>query len=184
MVAHAQANLAVHTMEDFAAHTLDWVTPLALDYRRRERSRIPPNGQGIAAQMALGILRAFDLESLPPDSVASQHLQIEAMKLAFADAYRYVGDPRTMECSPADLLDPDYLAARAATIDPNRAQDFGPGDPPRGGTVYLCAADERGMIVSLIQSNYQGFGSGAVVPGTGISLQNRGSAFRSIGASE
>lgn len=177
MVAHAKANLALHTMEDFAAHTLDWVTPLALDYHGTTVHEIPPNGQGIAAQMALGILRAFDLESLPPDSVASQHLQIEAMKLAFADAYRYVGDPRTMECSPSDLLDPDYLAARAATIDPRRAQDFGAGNPPRGGTVYLCAADERGMIVSLIQSNYQGFGSGVVVPGTGISLQNRGFGF-------
>ena len=177
MVAHAKANGALHTMEDFAAHTLDWVTPLALDYGGATVHEIPPNGQGIAAQMALGILRAFDLKSLPPDSVESQHLQIEAMKLAFADAYRYVSDPRTMECSPAALLDPDYLAARAATIDPNRAQDFGPGDPPRGGTVYLCAADERGMMVSLIQSNYQGFGSGVVVPGTGISLQNRGFGF-------
>jgi gamma-glutamyltranspeptidase/glutathione hydrolase len=177
MVAHAKANLALHTMEDFAAHTLDWVTPLALDYAGATVHEIPPNGQGIAALMALGILRAFDLKSLPPDSVESQHLQIEAMKLAFADAYRYVSDPRTMECSPRALLDPDYLATRATAIDPARAQDFGPGDPPRGGTVYLCAADERGMIVSLIQSNYQGFGSGVVVPGTGISLQNRGVGF-------
>ena len=176
MVAHAKANLALHTMEDFAAHTLDWVTPLELDYGGSTVHEIPPNGQGIAALMALGILRAFDLKSLPPDSVESQHLQIEAMKLAFADAYRYVGDPRTMECSPEALLDPDYLAARATTIDPTRAQAFDPGDPPRGGTVYLCAADERG-IVSLIQSNYQGFGSGVVVPGTGISLQNRGFGF-------
>ncbi len=102
---------------------------------------IPPNGQGIAALMALGILRAFDLPSLAPDSVASQHLQIEAMKLAFADAYRYVSDPRTMMLTPSELLDPDYLAARARLIDPKRAQDFGPGDPPRGGTVYLAAAD-------------------------------------------
>jgi gamma-glutamyltranspeptidase/glutathione hydrolase len=124
-----------------------------------------------------GILRVFDLQSLPPDSIASQHLQIEAMKLAFADAYRYVSDPRTMALAPSALLDPDYLASRARLIDPERAQDFGPGDPPRGGTVYLCAADERGMLVSLIQSNYMGFGSGVVVPGTGISLQNRAAGF-------
>jgi gamma-glutamyltranspeptidase/glutathione hydrolase len=99
------------------------------------------------------------------------------MKLGFADAYRYVSDPRTMEFPPSALLDPGYLASRARLIDPKRAQDFGPGDPPRAGTVYLCAADERGMIVSLIQSNYMGFGSGVVVPGTGISLQNRGADF-------
>jgi gamma-glutamyltranspeptidase/glutathione hydrolase len=177
MVANAKANLALHAMEDFAAHTIDWVTPLALDYAGATVHEIPPNGQGIAALMALGILRAFDLASLPPDSIESQHLQIEAMKLAFADTYRYVSDPRTMECSPADLIDSDYLSRRAALIDRKRAQDFGPGEPPRGGTVYLCAADERGMIVSLIQSNYQGFGSSVVVPGTGISLQNRGAGF-------
>jgi gamma-glutamyltranspeptidase/glutathione hydrolase len=153
MVADAKANHALHTMEDFAAHTLDWVTPLALDCGGATVHEIPPNGQGIAALMALGMLRAFDLKALPPDSVESQHLQIEAMKLAFADTYRYVGDPRTMDRSPADLLDPHYLAARAATIDAKRAQDFGPGDPPRAGPVYLCAADDRGMIVSLIQSN-------------------------------
>ena len=99
------------------------------------------------------------------------------MKLAFADVYRYVGDPRTMEMPPAALLDPGYLASRARLIDPQRAQDFGPGEPPEGGTVYLCAADASGMMVSLIQSNYMGFGSGVVVPGTGISLQNRGAGF-------
>jgi gamma-glutamyltranspeptidase/glutathione hydrolase len=177
MVAHAGANGALHTIEDFSAHTLDWVTPLGLDYGGATVHEIPPNGQGIAALMALGILRAFDLKSLAPDSIESQHLQIEAMKLAFADAYRYVSDSRTMEFPPAALLDPDYLAARARKIDPRRAQDFGPGEPPRGGTVYLAAADEQGMLVSLIQSNYMGFGSGVVVPGTGISLQNRGVGF-------
>jgi len=177
MVAHAKANGALHALSDFAEHTVDWVEPLALDFAATTVHEIPPNGQGIAALIALGILRAFDLESLPPDSVASQHLQIEAMKLAFADAHRYVSDPRTMDVTPAAMLDPGYLAARARLIDPKRAQDFGPGDPPRGGTVYLCAADEQGMIVSLIQSNYMGFGSGVVVPGTGISMQNRGVGF-------
>lgn len=177
MVAHARASGAVHTLADFAAHAIDWVEPLALDYGGATVHELPPNGQGIAALMALGMLRAFDLAALPPDSVASQHLQIEAMKLAFADVYRQVGDPESMDVAASALLDPGYLAARARLIDPQRAQDFGPGEPPRGGTVYLCAADERGMMVSLIQSNYMGFGSGVVVPGTGISLQNRGAGF-------
>lgn len=177
MVAHAKAHGALHDLADFAGHTVDWVDPLGLDYAGATVHEIPPNGQGIAALIALGILRAFDLRALPPDSVASQHLQIEAMKLAFADVHRYVSDPRTMELPPSAMLDPAYLAARARLIDPKRAQDFGPGEPPRGGTVYLCAADERGMLVSLIQSNYMGFGSGVVVPGTGISLQNRGVGF-------
>lgn len=177
MVAHARQHGAAHTLEDFAQHTVDWVTPLGLDYRGTTVHEIPPNGQGIAALIALGILRSFDVASMPPDSIESQHLQIEAMKLGFADAYRYVSDPRTMRVSPQSLLDPDYLASRARLIDRNKAQDFGPGEPPRGGTVYLCSADERGMMVSLIQSNYMGFGSGVVVPGTGISLQNRGAGF-------
>ncbi len=177
MAAHAKASGAVHAVADFAAHRADWVTPLDLDYANATVHEIPPNGQGIATLMALGILKSFDLASLPPDSAASQHLQIEAMKLAFADAHRYVSDPRTMEIAPAALLDPRYLASRARLIDPKRAQDFGPGEPPKGGTVYLCAADESGMIVSLIQSNYMGFGSGVVVPGTGISMQNRGAGL-------
>ena len=98
------------------------------DYRGVTVHEIPPNGQGIAALMALGILQHFDLAALPADSVQSQHLQIEAMKLAFADAYRYVADPRFMRFPPSAMLDPDYLAARARLIDTNRAQDFGPGD--------------------------------------------------------
>jgi gamma-glutamyltranspeptidase/glutathione hydrolase len=177
MAAHAQAHGGAHALADFAGHACDWVTPLALRYRGIDVREIPPNGQGIAAQMALGILENFELAALGPDSVASQHLQIEAMKLAFADVHRHVSDPRTMRVTPHALLDRDYLAARARLIDPRRAQDFGPGDPPTGGTVYLCAADASGMMVSLIQSNYMGFGSGVVVPGTGISLQNRGAGF-------
>jgi gamma-glutamyltranspeptidase/glutathione hydrolase len=111
------------------------------------------------------------------DSPEAQHLEIEAMKLAFADVYRYVADPRTMEVTPVQMLEPAYLAARARLIDRKRAQDFKHGTPPRAGTVYLTAADASGMMVSLIQSNYMGFGSGIVVPGTGISLQNRGTGF-------
>ena len=177
MTAHSRAHGGAHTAEDFAAHRADWVTPLGFDYHGVTVHEIPPNGQGIAALMALGILEHFDLAALPPDAVETQHLEIEAMKLAFADAYRYVSDPKTMTVSAQALLDRGYLASRARSIDRTRAQNFGPGDPPRGGTVYLCAADASGMMVSLIQSNYMGFGSGIVVPGTGISLQNRGAGF-------
>ena len=177
MADHARAHGALHTREDFAAHTVDWVTPLGLDWNGVRVHEMPPNGQGIAAQMALGMLAHFDLAALAPDSVAGQHLQIEAMKLAFADVHCYVADPRSMGVTAEALLDPGYLRARARRIDPARAQDFGPGDPPRGGTVYVAAADAGGMMVSLIQSNYMGFGSGVVVPGTGISLQNRGAGF-------
>jgi len=177
MAAHAQAHGGGHVPRDFAAHTVDWVTPLGHGYRGYTVHEIPPNGQGIAALMALGILSQFDLAAHAPDSVASQHLQIEAMKLAFADAYRYVADRAYMRVTPEALLDDAYLAQRARLIDQSRAQDFGPGEPPRAGTVYLCAADRGGLMVSLIQSNYMGFGSGVVVPGTGISLQNRGAGF-------
>ena len=175
--AHAAACGSVHVRGDFERHTSDWVTPIAVDYRGMRVHEIPPNGQGIAALMALGMLESFDLASLSRDSVASMHLQIEAMKLAFADAYRYVGDPATMTIAPEALLNRDYLRERASLIDANKANHYGPGEPPRGGTVYVTAADASGMMVSLIQSNYMGFGSGVVVPGTGISLQNRGAGF-------
>ena len=99
------------------------------------------------------------------------------MKCAFADVYAHVADPAHMRFRPEQLLDPGYLAERAKLIRPDRASDFGHGSPPRGGTIYLSAADERGMMVSFIQSNYMGFGSGIVVPGTGVSLQNRGYCF-------
>ncbi|TMG89341.1 MAG: gamma-glutamyltransferase family protein, partial [Betaproteobacteria bacterium] len=177
MVAHARAHGGAHTLEDFAAHANDWVQPLALDYRSYIVHEIPPNSQGIAALIALGILERFDLGTERVDSPEAQHLEIEAMKLAFADVYRYVADPRTMEVTPAQMLEPAYLAARARLIDRKRAQDFKHGMPPKAGTVYLTAADASGMMVSLIQSNYMGFGSGIVVPGTGISLQNRGTGF-------
>jgi gamma-glutamyltranspeptidase/glutathione hydrolase len=134
MVRHARSAGAAHTLADFAAHTNDWVAPLGLDYRDSTVHEIPPNGQGIAALMALGILENFDLRAMPPDSAATQHLEIEAMKLAFADAHRYVSDPRTMPVPASALLDRAYLAARARKINPAHAQDFGPGEPPKGGT--------------------------------------------------
>jgi gamma-glutamyltranspeptidase/glutathione hydrolase len=177
MIAHARLHGGAHTEVDFAAHACDWVAPLAHNYRGYSVHEIPPNGQGIAALMALGVLENFDLSPHPVDAVEVQHLEIEAMKLAFADVFRYVSDPSSMSVTPAQMLDRQYLAARGRRIDPKRAQDFKHGTPPSGGTVYLTAGDERGMMASLIQSNYMGFGSGVVVPGTGISLQNRGTGF-------
>jgi gamma-glutamyltranspeptidase/glutathione hydrolase len=162
---------------DLAAWQPEWVEPVARGYRGHTLHEMPPSGQGMAALIALGILERFDLASLPVDSVASQHLQIEAMKLAFADVYRYVAEPSSMTVTPAQMLDDAYLAERARLIDVKKAQDFQAGNPVKGGTVYLTAADERGMMVSFIQSNFMGFGSGCVEPEFGISLQNRGHGF-------
>ncbi|MGA2548976.1 MAG: gamma-glutamyltransferase family protein [Burkholderiaceae bacterium] len=163
---------------DLADFRPEWVKPIEKDYAGYTVHEIPPNGQGIAALMALGILSHLHIEDHPLDSVESQHLQIEAMKLAFADVYHWVADASAMtEVTGAHLLDDAYLAERARQINPDRAQSFGHGRPPAGGTVYLTAADERGMMISFIQSNYMGFGSGIVVPGTGVSLQNRGYGF-------
>ena len=176
--AHAKEHGGALRRADLAAHTNDWAGTLTQDYRGFTVHEIPPNGQGMVCLMALGILSHFDLAALPVDGADSVHLQMEAVKLAFADARRYLGDWDAMtEVTPARLLEPAYLASRASLIDLERAQDFGHGTPPRGGTIYLTAADAGGMMVSLIQSNYMGFGSGVVVPGTGISLQNRGAGF-------
>ncbi len=177
IAADARAHGALLTEEDLAEHRCDWVGTLAQRYGAVELHEIPPNGQGLAALIALGILARCPLGDYPVDSADSLHLQIEAMKLALADAARYVADPDAMGIPAYALLDEGYLRERASLIDMRCAQDPGHGVPPRGGTVYLTAADESGMMVSYIQSNYYGFGSGVVVPGTGISLQNRGAGF-------
>ena len=174
--AHSTANGGAMRVDDLAAHRADWVGTISGDYRGYTVHEIPPNGQGIVALIALGILEHFDMASLPVDSADSVHLQIEAVKLAFADAQAYVSDADFMTVSPNALLDADYLRERAALIDPQHARPVSAGTP-RGGTVYLTAADSHGVMVSMIQSNYVGFGSGVVVPGTGIALQNRGADF-------
>ena len=176
IAAYAKQHGGALTVADMAAHTLDWVEPIGIDYRGYTLNEIPPNGQGIAALIALGILENFDVASMPVDSVEATHLKIEAMKLAFADIYEHVSDPATMKIKAAALLDKSYLKERAKLIDLKKASNptFG---APKGGTVYLTAADESGMMVSYIQSNFAGFGSGVVVPGTGVSLQNRGFGF-------
>jgi gamma-glutamyltranspeptidase/glutathione hydrolase len=179
MVAHARAHGGLLESADLAEHRADWVGTLATAWQGTELHEIPPNGQGLAALIALGILRHVrGFDALEVDSVPWLHLQIEATKLALADAERYVADPDFMtEVAAADLLDDGYLAERARLIDPARAGEPGHGAPKRGGTVYLTAADAEGRMVSLIQSNYYGFGSGVVVPGTGISMQNRAAGF-------
>jgi gamma-glutamyltranspeptidase/glutathione hydrolase len=182
--AHSRANGGAMTASDFAAFKPEWVEPIGIDTYGHRLHEIPPNGQGIAALVALGLLRHFDIESLPVDGAESQHLQIEAMKLAFADVYAHVADPRGgMRLTPGQMLDSSYLAERAKLVDPKRARRFGAGNPVRGGTIYLSAADERGMMVSFIQSNYMGFGSGIVVPEWGVSMQNRGHGFHLDAAS-
>jgi gamma-glutamyltranspeptidase / glutathione hydrolase len=174
--AHAKKHGAAMRASDLAAHKSDWVEPLSMDYRGYTLHEIPPNGQGIVALMALGMLEHFDMRSHPVDGADSVHLQIEAQKLAFADARRYVADIDYMtSVRPQALLDKEYLKSRAKLIDLKRALDFGHGTPPQSGTVYLAAADASGLMVSFIQSNFMGFGSGVVVEG--ISLQNRGATF-------
>ena len=181
-IAHAIENFSAQhggtlTAQDFADYKPQWVTPIEKNYRGYTLHEIPPNGQGIAALIALGILENFDIQKLAVDGIDSQHLQIEAMKLAFADVYRYVAEPSSMEVTPEQMLGSAYLASRAKLIDMKKAQNFGAGNPVKGGTIYLSAADENGMMISFIQSNYMGFGSGCVEPTFGISLQNRGHGF-------
>ncbi len=160
--------------EDLAAHKADWVEPISVNYRGCDVCEIPPNGQGIVALMTLNILKEFELTGR--DSLQTVHRQLEAMKMAFADAFRYVTDPAHMDIDYHDLLQPTYGAMRAAEMT-DRAQIWTHRLPPKSGTVYLCAADGEGNMVSFIQSNYNGFGSGIVVSGTGIALQNRGADF-------
>jgi gamma-glutamyltranspeptidase / glutathione hydrolase len=177
LVAHSAANGGALAIEDLRGYRPEWVTPISTSYRGYDVHELPPSGQGIAALIALGILRQFDLPALLVDEADSHHLQIEAMKLAFADVYGCVADPGAMRVTPAEMLSDAYLAERATLIDMKRAGRPDCGLPRAGGTVYLAAADESGMMVSFIQSNYMGFGSGVVVPGLGVSLQNRGVGF-------
>ena len=160
--------------EDLAAYRPRWVEPISVNYRGFDVCEIPPNGQGIVALMALNILKEFSFTGR--DSVDTCHRQLEAIKMAFADAFRYVTDPDKMEIDYHDLLVPAYGAMRAKEMGES-ARIWTHRVPPKSGTVYLCCADGEGNMVSYIQSNYMGFGSGVVVGGTGISLQNRGADF-------
>ena len=178
IVRYAQQTGGALTSEDLANHTFDWCGTVHSSLGGVQLHEIPPNGQGIGACMALGILKHLDIQNVAVDSVQAWHLQIEAMKLVFADIQNYVSDPRTMrDVTSAHLLDDDYLAKRARLIDRTRSQNYGPGTPNGSGTVCLTAADASGMMVSFIQSNFSGFGSGIVTPDTSIALQNRAYGF-------
>ncbi len=168
----SQTTGGVMTFSDLAAFYPQWVTPLSVVYHDYEVWELPPNGQGLIALMALKML-----EGLPCSSEAERiHQQIECLKLAFADGQKFVADPHYMTVSPDDLLADQYLNSRRKLIG-DMAEDREAGSAKPGGTVYLAVADNRGNMVSYIQSNYSGFGSGLVVPNTGIALQNRGHLF-------
>ena len=172
---HAEATGGVIRASDLAAHRSEWVTPISASYRGHEVWEIPPNGQGITALMALGVLEGLDLPD-HRDTASGLHLQIEAIKLAFAEAHAHVADQRHSEVPVERLLSAAHLASLRGRIG-TEALDPQTRAPSEGGTVYLAAADGEGGMVSLIQSNYMGFGSGVVVPGTGIALHNRGHNF-------
>jgi gamma-glutamyltranspeptidase/glutathione hydrolase len=174
IAAFARATRGFVIADDLARHASTWVEPIRASYRGYDVWEIPPNGQGIAALIALNLLEGYDLGGMPRDSVESFHLQLEAMKLGFADAHRYVADPEHEEIPLRELLSKDYAAQRRKLIG-GEAIIAEPGAP--SDTVYLCAADGDGMMVSFIQSVYDSFGSHVVVPNTGIVLQNRGSGF-------
>ncbi|MDH3280790.1 MAG: gamma-glutamyltransferase family protein [Gammaproteobacteria bacterium] len=177
LVAHARRQGGVMERADLESHRGEWVDLLTQSYRDIDVYEIPPNGQGVAVLIALGILTHVRLEEYPLDGADSIHLQIEAMKLAFRDLQAHIADPAHMRLAPEDLLDTQRLAALAGGIDVKRASAMAVPVIDDGGTVYLSTADDSGMMVSYIQSNYWGFGSGVVIPGTGISLQNRGAGF-------
>ncbi len=160
-------------MEDLASYESAWVDPIHVNYRGYDVWEIPPNGQGIVALMTLNILKEFDFTERNTEMV---HRQLEAIKLAFADGLHYVTDPERMEIDYHELLRPEYGAARAAEIT-GKAGLPTFAVPPKSGTVYFCTADGDGNMVSYIQSNYNGFGSGIVLEGYGVALQNRGADF-------
>ncbi len=179
ITAYVQAKGGLLAAQDLAAHTSTWDTPLEVTYRGHRLLECAPNGQGIIALQALGILEGFDLGAMKFGFADTLHLQIEAVKLAFADAARYVADPCHAAVPANGLLDPGYLARRRTLIDPRQAAPgYAPGVPgAHADTVYLTVVDEQRNAVSFINSLYEGFGSGLVVPGTGIALQNRGALF-------
>src|SRR6266487_6677118 len=168
----------VLSMEDMEQHHSDWVEPISTSYRGFDVYEFPPNTQGIAVLEMLNILEGYDLKSLGYQTAEYIHLFLEAKKLAFADRDQYVSDPAFVHVPVEQLLSKSYAEQQRARIDPRKATPyFAPGLEKEGDTMYLCVADREGNLVSLIQSLYQGFGSGVVGGDTGVLLQNRGSYF-------
>jgi gamma-glutamyltranspeptidase/glutathione hydrolase len=165
-------------LDDLADFSAEWVEPISIDYRGWKVYELPPNGQGMAALEMLNIMSTFQPDPGGPQGTVELHKKIEAMKLAYADLYRYNADPKFAKVPVQGLLSKAYATQRAALINPNKTNcNPGPGTPATSDTVYLAAVDKDGNIASLIQSNYSGFGSGIVVSGMGFPLQNRGALF-------
>ena len=175
IVAFSRETGGYFAREDFEHYRPMWVEPITTDYKGYTVCEIPPNGHGITVLMALNILKGLEL---PPEKECAEtyHKIVEAIKLAFADTKTYVADPRYMKTKVEDMLSEQYAARRRALIG-HKALEPEAGDPSCGGTIYLCTADPEGNMVSFIQSNYTTFGAGVAIPGTGISLQNRGANF-------
>jgi gamma-glutamyltranspeptidase/glutathione hydrolase len=167
-------------LKDFAAHTGDWVDPVGVNYRGYDVYELPPNTQGIAALQMLKMLEAYDLKSMGRGSADALHVMVEAKRLAFEDLYKFYADTASYNAPIAELISDGYAAKRRALIDMKRAN---PNTPPgeiklrHGDTTYLTTADSDGMMVSLIQSNYRGMGSGLVADGLGFMFQDRGELF-------
>ena len=182
MAAYLKAQGGFLTYEDLAAHAGEWVEPVSVNYRGYDVWELPPNTQGIAALQMLNILEGYDLKAAGFGSVEHVHLFTEAKKLAFEDRAKYYADPAFATIPLRELLSKDYAAARRKLIDPLKAaKRYDAGTPAlrEGDTIYLATADEQGMMVSLIQSNYRGMGSG-MCPGLGFCLQDRGELFSLI----
>lgn len=177
IAAHAAAGGGLLTAEDLAAHEVEWTEPDSASWGGHELYEVPPNSQGLAALIAAAVLEELGAADRDPDAPATVHLQVEAMKQALAVLHAEAADPAWMRTAVEDLLAPEHVAALVARVDPARASGAVSRPPTAGGTVYLSVGDRHGMMVSLIQSNYYGFGSGLVVPGTGIALNDRGAGF-------
>ena len=177
MVEDAQRHDFPLALDDLSSPRPDWVNPIKMDFEDAQLFEIPPNGQGLMALIALGLLKHLNIKQHPLDSASSIHLQVEAVRYAWQQVAMHLSDPATMRLSVDDLLAPEALKQAAMAIDPSRAQPLPSPMSASPDTVYLTTADRSGMMVSFIQSNFRGFGSGVVVPGTGISLQNRASGF-------
>jgi gamma-glutamyltranspeptidase / glutathione hydrolase len=178
--AFMRANRGFLRKTDFEKHTSTWIEPVSVNYRGYDVFELPPNGQGIAALQMLNILEGFDLRAMGRNSPQTLHTMIEAKKIAWADRAKFYADPAFAKIPLAGLLSKGYAAERRKLIDPNHAaKQIEAGNPAldAGDTIYLCTADDEGNMVSLIQSNYRGMGSGIVVPGLGFMFQDRGELF-------
>ena len=185
MVKFLDAQGGVHTVEDFRDFQPEWVEPVSTTYRGWTVSELPPNGQGIAALSMLNIMEQFPMAKYGHNSVDALHVMIEAKKLAYADMYKYVGDPRFTPVPVKELISKDLAGKRAKLVDMNKAScQVVPSDIATelnkhgNSTIYLSVIDKDGNIVSLIQSNYGGYGTGMVAPGLGFSFHNRGAGFQ------